>query len=253
MKTKYLSVIIPAYNEARNSGPEKLSQVYNYLKDNYLDDFELILVDDGSTDKTLNLLKNFAQGKKEIIVLNQPHLGKGPTVMAGMLKARGENRLFTDFDQSTPINEIEKLLPFRQKNYDVVIGSREVKGSRRDDEPWYRHLMGRGFNIIVQILTVRGIFDTQCGFKLFSAQAADDLFPRLKVCIREKTISHPFTGAFDVELLFLAHKLDYNIAEVPVLWKHVETPRVNPIYDSIRMFLEVLRIRLTDLSGSYDK
>jgi dolichyl-phosphate beta-glucosyltransferase len=169
--------------------------------------------------------------------------------MAGMMHAIGKNRLYTDFDQSTPISEVEKLLPFREKNYDVVIGSREVKGSRREDEPIHRHLMGKVFNLVVKLFTVRGIQDTQCGFKMFSAKATNELFPKLKVTNTPK--KDAFTGAFDVELLFIAQKNSYRVAEVPVHWHHEETERVNPIKDAVRMFMEVVKIRAHDIFSGY--
>src|SRR4030043_2424495 len=139
-----------------------------------------------------------------------------------------------------------------EKGYSIAIGSREVKGSKREEEPWYRHLMGRGWNLFVQLLALPGIHDTQCGFKLFKADIAKDLFNSLRVYTRgvEK---QAFTGAFDVELLFLAQKRNLQIAEVPVHWKHVQTTRVSPIRDSIRMALDLLRIRCADLRGRYEK
>jgi hypothetical protein len=167
-------------------------------------------------------------------------------------EAKGKYVLFTDFDQATPVSEVEKLLPFMEKGYQIAIGSREVKGSKREKEPWYRHLMGKVFNVIVQLLTVRGILDTQCGFKLFTNLAAKDLFSSLVVYDKtEKVEKHAFTGAFDVELLFIAQKRGYRIAEVPVAWKHTPTERVHPIRDSIRMFIDVIKIRGIDLVGRY--
>lgn len=249
-KKPFLSVIVPAYNEATNFADGKLDQAYQTLQTLGLE-YEMLLADDGSTDDTLDLLNQFAKDKPEVKVLSLPHRGKGSTVKAGMLEARGENRLFTDFDQSTPLQEVEKLLTFRNKGYDVVIGSREVQGARRDDEPWYRHLMGRVFNYTVRLLTVRGIMDTQCGFKIFSAKAAEKLFTSLKVSVSDKQMVKPFFSAFDVELLFLANAWGYRIAEVPVAWKHVETNRLNVWGNSILMLLQVIRIRLTAMLGGY--
>jgi len=249
MNKPYLSVILPAYNEEANFKRGRLKQAYDYLKSqDYF--FEMVLVDDGSTDKTLELLSDFAESRPEIRVIAGNHGGKGPAVLRGMLAATGENRLFADFDQSTPISEVEKLLPFRKKGYDVIIGSREVKGSKREKEPRYRHLMGRVFNLVVQIFAVRGVNDTQCGFKLFSQAATETLFPKLKVTANPK--KDAFTGAFDVELLFLAQKYEFLVAEVPVFWKHYKTKRVSPIKDSLRMFLEVVRIRFANINGVYN-
>ncbi len=248
MNTPFLSVVVPAYNETENLKKSRLSEVYDYLKRQSYS-FELLLVNDGSQDSTSNQLQAFSVNKPEVRVLNEPHRGKAGTVRAGMLAANGQYRLFTDFDQSTPIGEIEKMLPFFQKGYDIVIGSREVEGSLRDKEPWYRHLMGKGFNLMVQIFAVRGIHDTQCGFKVFSEKAATDLFPRMVATIESK--KDAFTGAFDVELLFLARKRKYKTAEVPVQWKHVKTLRVSPVKDSLRMFWQLVLIRWAYITRRY--
>jgi glycosyltransferase involved in cell wall biosynthesis len=244
-----LSVVVPAYNEASNFKQQKLEGMLAYLGTRGYP-VELVLVDDGSSDVTLDRLTEFANKRTEIRVLAEPHRGKAGAVMAGMLAAQGKYRLFTDFDQSTPIEEIEKMLPFFDRGYDIVIGSREVEGAARKKEPWYRHLMGRGFNWAVQILAVRGIHDTQCGFKMMTDKAAEDLFPRLKATIDPK--KDAFTGAFDVELLFLGRKLNYRIAEVPVQWEHVKTQRVSPIKDSLRMFWQLVMIRAAHLSNRYE-
>ena len=249
MNKPFLSVVVPAYNEEANFKREGLEAVYDYLtKQAY--SFELILIDDGSTDKTLNNLNEFARGKAEVRVIKSPHRGKGPTVKEGMLQARGVNRLFTDFDQSTPIREVEKLLQYRQEGFEIVIGSREATGAKREAEPWYRHLMGKGFNLGVKLLTVKGIKDTQCGFKLFSEKVARDIFSRIIVTLIPR--KDAFTGALDVELLYLAQKRHYRIAEVPVHWQHIKSTRVNPVRDSVRMAVEVIRIKLADLEGRYE-
>lgn len=245
-----LSVVVPAYNESLNLKRGKLKRVVEYL-DSRDYQTELLLVDDGSSDDTLKQMKEFSAGNDNIRILAEPHRGKAGTVKAGMLAAQGKYRLFTDFDQSTPIEEIEKMLPFFDKGYDIVIGSREVEGAARKKEPWYRHLMGRGFNWAVQILAVRGIHDTQCGFKMMTNRAAEDLFPRLEATIQPK--KDAFTGAFDVELLFLSRKYGYKIAEVPVQWEHVKTKRVSPIKDSLRMFWQLVLIRATHLFNRYEK
>ena len=246
----FLSVIIPSYNEQENITRGVLDQVLDYLKKQTYE-FEVILSDDGSTDGTQTALENFAQNKTNVKVLKNIHAGKGPTVQSGMLTATGQWRLFTDFDQSTPLSELEKLLPFTEQGYNVVIGSREIAGAVRDDEPWYRHLMGKGFNIFVQLLAIRGIYDTQCGFKLFSAAAAQAIFSKLVVYGRKTERSDAFTGAFDVEALFLAKKMGYKIKEVPITWYHHSTNRVSPVKDSLRMFKDIVRVRLNNWWGRY--
>lgn len=244
-----LSVIVPAYNEKNNLKRPVLQSMVDYLqKQDYA--WELILSDDGSTDGTLKIFREFAKKYDQVKVLANPHRGKGPTVTSGMLLASGQWRLFTDFDQSTPLNEIEKLLGYTQE-FDIIIGSREITGALRDKEPFYRHLMGRGFNLIVQLLAVPGFKDTQCGFKLFSAVATEALFPKLHIYGQKQKQKGAFTGAFDVELLFLAKKHGFKVKEVPILWKHFKTDRVNPIKDSYLMFKDIVKIRLADASGKY--
>lgn len=250
-KNPYLSVIIPSYNEQKNISRGVLDQVTQFLKEQDYT-WEVILSDDGSTDGTTKILEEFAQKNKGVKVLKNIHAGKGPTVQSGMLAANGEWRLFTDFDQSTPLKEVKKLLKYTNE-YDVIIGSREIIGATRDKEPWYRHLMGRGFNLLVQILAIPGILDTQCGFKLFSASAAENLFSNLIIYGRQKQRSDAFTGAFDVEALFLAKKYDLQVREVPILWKHFETDRVSPVKDSLRMLFDIMKIRLADIQGKYPK
>ena len=245
-----LSVVVPSYNEQKNLKQSVLDEIAEYLKkQDYA--WEVILSDDGSTDGTAQALDEFAKQNSGFKVLHNPHRGKAATVTAGMLAATGDWRIFTDFDQSTSLKEIAKLWPYTEKGFDVVIGSREMMGARRDREPFHRHLMGRVFNIAVQILAVPGVLDTQCGFKMFSSVATQELFPKLKIYGSQKKRKDAFTGAFDVELLFLALKNNYQVREVPIYWNHRQTDRVNPIKDSIRMFRDIVRIRLASLRGLY--
>jgi len=245
----FLSVVIPSYNESTNIKRRVLDEVLDYLKKQDYE-WEILLSDDGSTDDTVVGLKKFAKKDKRILVLENVHAGKGPTVQAGILKAKGEWVLFTDFDQSTPIAQIEKLWKFKD-SHQVIIGSREIKGAKRDKEPLHRHIMGKGFNFLVQTLAIPGIYDTQCGFKMFTNKIAHDIFSKLVVYGRQKERSDAFTGAFDVEALFLARKKGLGIKEVPITWHHNETDRVSPIKDSLRMLRDIIKIRVTDLLGKY--
>lgn len=250
MKT-FLSIIIPSYNEMKNVKRDVLDEVLTYLKkQNY--NWEVLLTDDGSTDGTVTKLKDFAKKDERIKVLENIHAGKGPTVQSGMLQAKGEWILFTDFDQSTPLSEVEKLLKYKD-SHQVIIGSREIAGAKRDKEPLHRHIMGKGFNFLVQILAIPGIHDTQCGFKLFQNQASQAIFSNLKVYGRSEERTDAFTGAFDVEALFIANKKGYKIKEIPIIWHHNETDRVSPIKDSLRMLRDIIKIRITDLFGNYSK
>lgn len=249
MAMPFLSVIIPSYNEIKNLKRGVLNELVDYLKSqNYT--YEIILSDDGSTDGTAPALDTFAKKHDHVRVLHNQHAGKSPTVTAGMLEANGEWVLFSDFDQSTPISEVEKLFQYKE-THSVIIGSREIAGARRDKEPWYRHLMGKGFNLVVQVLTVRGIKDTQCGFKLFKQETVRPLFGQLYVYSPKRRMRDAFTGAFDVEVLFLAQRQGFAIKEVPIHWKHAPTERVSPIKDSVRMFRDVLRIRVAAIRGKY--
>ena len=248
----YLSVVIPCYNEERNIKVNILSHVANFLKIQQYS-FEVIIVDDGSTDQSAKLLEEFVEHQSHWRVIKNPHRGKGNTVVTGILKTMGEIVLFTDFDQATPITEVNKLLPYFEKGFDVIIGSRN---SQRHGAPLFRLLMARGFMILrTLVLGLAGIHDTQCGFKAFKKDAAVNIFKRLKVYgdkNKEVKGSH-VTAGFDVESLFLAKKLGYKIKEVPVEWRYVETRRVNPLIDSWNGFWDIVKIRLNSLKGEYDE
>jgi glycosyltransferase involved in cell wall biosynthesis len=247
----YLSVVIPSYNEMKNIKRNVLDEVVNYLKKQDYS-WEVLLSDDGSTDGTTEELKKFANKHKNVEIVENIHAGKGPTVQSGMLKAKGKWILFTDFDQSTPLKEIEKLFKYKD-NYQVIIGSREIQGAKRDKEPLHRHIMGKGFNFLVQTLAIPGIYDTQCGFKVFSAEASHDIFSNLVVYGRSEERADAFTGAFDVEALFLARKKGFKVNEVPIIWHHNETDRVNPLKDSVRMLRDIIKVRFADLLGKYSE
>lgn len=247
----YLSVIIPAYNEEPNFKKGLINEVPNYLdKQKYSS--EILIIDDGSDDNTAKLAEGFAKKNNNVRVIQNPHQGKAETVKTGVREANGEKILFTDFDQATPLSEVEKLLHFFPQ-YDIVIGSRQLPGARREKEPLYRHLMGLGFNILVQMIAVRGIWDTQAGFKCFKTEVAKELFENLKVYGKGKKVKGALVTAFDVELLFIAKKRGFKIKEVPIIWHHVSTSRVSPIKDSLRMLRDVIKVRLNDFKGVYNK
>lgn len=246
----YLSVLIPAYNEEPNFKKGLIEEVPKYLeKQKYT--YEIIIINDGSSDNTVNLALEFSKKFNNVKLINNPHEGKAETVKKGVEEAKGEIMLFTDFDQATPLSEIEKLLPFFPE-HDIVIGSRQMPGAKREKEPFHRHLMGIVFNLIVQTIAVRGIWDTQAGFKMFKTDVAKTLFKELKVYGKAKKVSGALVTAFDVELLFIARKRGYKIKEVPIIWHHVATTRVSPLKDSVRMFRDVLKVRLNDIKGIYN-
>ena len=244
-----LSVIIPAYNEAANFKIGKLEEVDDYLGTQSYG-WEVIVVDDGSRDDTAALVAAWIKGKPRWRLIKNSHHGKAKTVETGMLEATGQIRLFTDFDQATPIHEVAQVIDRFSQGYDVVIGSRELKGASRQKEPLIRHLMGRVFNLFVQIIALHGISDSQCGFKAFSQAATQDLFGHL-VVYKNHQVVDAYMGAFDVELLFLARKRGYKTAQIPVSWKYVDSVRVNPAKDSIRMLLDLFKIRVAYLLGRY--
>lgn len=247
----YLSVVVPSYNEEMNIERGVLEEMLKFLKTKEYT-WELILSDDGSTDDTPKHLDTFAKKDKRIKVLHNIHAGKAPTVKSGMLTATGSWRLFTDFDQSTPLKEVDRLMKYASAGASVIIGSREMIGAKRDKEPFHRHLMGRVFNFLVQILAIPGILDTQCGFKLFSQNATEALYNQLYIYGENKERNDAFTGAFDVELLFLAKKNGFKIKEIPIEWKHNASDRVSPIKDSLRMLRDILFMRLASIRGKYN-
>lgn len=250
MKMIYLSVVIPAYNEETNIRLGVLDKVARYLESQSYQ-WEVIIVNDGSTDRTEQLIEDFTLHNKRFRFINNPHQGKAATVITGMLAAVGEIVLFTDLDQATPIAEIEKLIPQFSQGYDVVIGSRKGK---REGAPILRRIMARGFMLLRTILLgLRGISDTQCGFKAFKNTVAKDIFKRLQLYGTRKTVSGAMvTAGFDIEVLYLVKKLGYKLKEIYVEWHYVETRRVNPIKDSLQGLSDILHIRLNALRGVYD-
>jgi len=245
----YLSVVIPSYNEMTNLQKGVLDKVQHFLERQQYE-YEVIIVDDGSTDGSVAFVEKFSKENPKFKIFRNPHTGKAGAVSAGMLQAEGEYVLFTDMDQATPIEEINKLLPFIEQS-DIVIGSRS---SQRKGAPWTRILMAKGMMILRTVLVgLRGIEDTQCGFKLFKNEVAKKLFTRLnKMHNGYKRISGSSVKAgFDVELLLLAQKMGYKIKEVPVEWLYVETRRVSPVKDSLEAVDDLVRIRLNDILGKY--
>ena len=250
MESIYLSVIIPCFNEERNIRLGALENVAHFLKSKkYM--WEVILVDDGSTDESFRLINRFIEDHKRFLLIRKNHQGKAAAVTSGILKAHGEYILFTDLDQATPINQIDSLLPSFKKGYDLVIGSRNTQ---RHGAPLFRLLMARGFMMLRNLILNLDIKDTQCGFKIFSKEAAKDIFPRLKVHnLMRQTQGSTVTAGFDVEVLYLAKTAGYKIAEVPVEWHYQETRHVNPLKDSWEGLMDLLRIRWNAMRGVYNK
>lgn len=231
-----LSIVIPAYNEALRLGPT-LQRVVEYLRPQGLR-YEVLVVDDGSTDATSEVARKFSA--LDVRLLRQDvNRGKGAVVRVGVLASQGREVLLLDADLSTPIEELEKLRPHLAEA-PVVLGSRAVAGSDiGQHQPFYREMMGRTFNLIIRILGVRGLRDTQCGFKLLAGDVARQLFGELQI---ERF-------AYDVELVWLARKHGHRVVEVGVRWADSSSSRVDPVSDSLRMLWDVLVMRLRGSRG----
>lgn len=214
--------------------------------------YEVIIADDGSKDGSVEFIEQFIKENSNFSLIKNPHYGKAGAVTTGMLQAKGQYRLFTDMDQATPIEEVDKLLPYLEsKEYDIAIGSRD---SERKGAPFVRLFISRSAIILRKnLIGLREISDTQCGFKLFTGAATDDIFTRYKILKHgfKKIHGTAITFGSDIELLYLAKKFGYKIKEVHVQWLHVETRRVNPVTDSVQGVLDLLRIKRNVLSGKY--
>jgi len=250
MGKPFLSVVIPSYDEMANLQKGVLDKVNHFLSQKQFS-FEVIVVDDGSTDGSAQFVKKFCSDNSNFRLIDNPHLGKAGAVTTGVINSKGEYILFTDMDQATPIEEIDNLLPYFDKGYDIVIGSRK---DQRKGSPWTRKVMARGMVMLrTALVGIRGISDTQCGFKMFKNAAAQVLFRKLNIIHNnfQKVKGSSVSAGFDVEILYIAQKLGYKIKEVPVEWLYVETRRVNPVKDSIAGVIDLLRIKMKDLRGEY--
>ena len=244
-----LSVVIPAYNEADRL-PETLGTVVGYMRTRDYS-WEIIVADDGSDDATPTIASDAARDST-VRHLRLAHRGKAATVRDGVMAAHGDVVVFTDADLSTPIAYVDRVRDLIAAGADVVIGTREGAGARRLGEPFYRHVMGRMYNYAVQLLAVRGVSDTQCGFKGFRRQVARDLFTVSRLYRDDApAVRGPLVTGFDVELLFLARKRGYRMRELPVTWHHVPGSKVRPGLDALLMLRDALRVRVNDLRGRY--
>lgn len=245
----YLTVVIPAYNEADNFRAGLLKPATDYLaKQKY--PWEVIFVDDGSTDDTKKLLISFCRSNSDYHLLTIPHGGKAAAVTAGMLAAKGEIVLFTDFDQSTPLYEVENFLQAHKNGADVAIGWRGVKEETKDDTI-FRKIRSYAFVLLVQIVLLPGIKDSQCGFKSFKQKFVKKIFSNLKVTNTGK-VTGGYMGAFDVEALFLAKKLGAKIEQVPVSWVKIISKRLNFWKEPLKMAIDVFKVRIFDILGRYN-
>ena len=238
----YLSVIIPAYNEERRL-PKTLEKIDGYLRRQSYN-YEIIVVSDGSKDSTVEVAKNLQSQIKGLrLIDNKENHGKGYAVRQGMLMASGEYRVFTDADNSTSIDQVEKMWPHFREGYEIIIGSRDIKGAIISvSQSWIRRKLGDTFNLIVQIISgLWGIWDTQCGFKGFTKKAVGKIFPKCKIN----------RWAFDVEILVIAKKLDYKIKEIPITWVNDPESKVK-LKGVIKMLFEVLQVRKHLITNKYN-
>jgi dolichyl-phosphate beta-glucosyltransferase len=240
-ETPLLSIIIPAFNEESRL-PQSLEQVAHFVATQTYP-IEVIVVNNNSKDNTGQIATEFAEEFPYTRVLFEGRQGKGAAVRRGVLEGRGTYLVICDADFSMPVDEVPKFLPVNGKSYDVAIASREVRGARRVGEPQYRHVMGRVFNLIVRVLAIPRIQDTQCGFKSFRREVAQDVFARQTIV----------GWGFDVEVLYIALKRGYNVIEIPITWYYKPQSRISPLRDSINMVMEVMRVRLNGLRGHYDR
>lgn len=234
-----ISVVIPAYNEEKRIEPT-LKKVINYLENNF-DKYEIIVVDDCSTDNTNKIVSKYKKNNIKIL-RNKKNKGKGYSVKRGIQNAKYPLVLFSDSDLATPIEELGEFMN-HIKEYDIIIASRNMKESYiKVKQPLYRQFMGKTFPLLVNLIALRGFKDTQCGFKLFKTDIA-------KKIVSLQTLKG---FSFDVEILFIAKKLGYKIKEVPVVWIDKEDSKVSPIKDSIKMLVDLFKIRYNNLLGKYE-
>lgn len=239
MSDVFLSIIIPAYNEEKRL-PVTLEQVLSFL-DNQRYTAEVLVVENGSQDNTLAVAREYARTCPQLTVLQTDRKGKGIAVQTGMLAARGEYRFMCDADFSMPVSEINRFLPPSLTGFDIAIASREAPGAVRYNEPHYRHVVGRIFNGLIRLIALPGLHDTQCGFKCFRAEIANEVF-------RQQTISG---WSFDVEVIFIARQRGYRIVELPIPWHFNPESKISVLRDATRMAIDLLAIRLNALRGVY--
>jgi dolichyl-phosphate beta-glucosyltransferase len=240
LSSQFLSIIIPAHNEELRL-PRALRQVFSFLeKQTY--SAEVIVVENGSIDRTLEIAREFELSHSNLIVIHDEHAGKGNAVRRGVLEAHGEYRFICDADLSMPIAELVKFLPPVLNDFDIAIASREAPGAVRYNEPPYRHWGGRAINLVIRSLILPGLNDTQCGFKCFRADVAEKIFA-------QQTLGG---WSFDIEILFLARKKRMVIKEIPVHWYFDSDSKVNAVRDALRMIGDIFRIHINALRGRYD-
>ncbi|NTU46130.1 glycosyltransferase [Candidatus Roizmanbacteria bacterium] len=246
-----ISFIIPCYNEEANIQKGVLDKVGNFSEDDARIK-EVLIVDDGSSDSSKKIIKErYLKNYPKFRLIENKHMGKAFAIIAGIYQAKSTNVMFFDIDLATPLEEMEQLWVYIQKGYEIVIGSRTQE---RAGAPIQRKILAKGFIVIRNFsIGLKGIKDTQCGFKMFNTVAAKNILSKLHVFKAKRTVHGPsvFAG-FDLEFLFVAAKLKYKIKEVPVIWRHVETKNVNFVKDAVETLKDIARIKLADIQGKYN-
>ncbi len=239
MSTPFLSLILPAHNEAKRL-PQSLKLVQEFVSQQPYE-CEVLVIENASTDETAKIAENYQALFPQLKLIRLEQGGKGNAIRTGMLAACGEYRFMADVDFSMPVGQISRFLPPNLLQAQVAIASREQPGAERIDEPFYRHLIGRVFNLLVRFLVLPGLQDTQCGFKCFSAEAAEKIFP-------QQTLEG---WSFDVEVLAIARELGFEVVEVPITWTFQPGSRMSILSDSWKMFKDLLLIRSNKRKGMY--
>lgn len=232
--------MIPAYNEESRL-PRTLRQVFAFLEEQTYT-YEVLVVENASTDRTLDIAREFEAEHGALHIIHEEQRGKGIAVRRGVLEAQGQFRFICDADLSMPIEEVNNFLPPLQNGFDIAIASREAPGAVRYNEPAYRHWGGRAVNLAIRVLILPGLNDTQCGFKCFRAETAEALF-------RQQTL-HGWS--FDIEILYLARRRGDRLIEIPIHWYYGSESKVNAVSDALRMVGDIFRIYVNTLRGRYD-
>ncbi|MEW5940242.1 MAG: dolichyl-phosphate beta-glucosyltransferase [Chloroflexota bacterium] len=240
MTSPFLSIVIPAHNEETRL-PQTLEQALAFLKSQPYES-EIVVVENGSRDRTYEVAESFRRDHPGLRVIREEQSGKGRAVRRGMLEAAGQYRFMCDADLSMSIEQIVHFLPPALAGADIAIASREARGAVRDDEPLYRHLGGRLINLTIRLLILPGLNDTQCGFKCFTAEAAQKIFPR-------QTLPG---WSFDIEVLYLARRLGLRVREVPIHWRFDANTKLSAVQDALRMVRDIFIIHRNALRGRYD-
>lgn len=233
--------MIPAHNEETRL-PQALEQVFAFLKSQSYSS-EVVVIENGSADRTFEIASEYASRNTSLRVIRETQSGKGRAVRLGMLEATGQYRFMCDADLSMSIDQLSHFLPPSLANADIAIASREAPGAVRHDEPLYRHLGGRLINLTIRLLILPGLQDTQCGFKCFTAAAAEQVF-------RRQTMPR---WSFDIEILFIARRLGLTIREVPIQWRFDAATKLSAVQDALRMVRDIFIIHRNARRGLYDR